>query len=40
VTNICFGGPDRRTAYVTLAGLGQLAAMPWPTPGLPLHFNA
>ena len=40
VTNLCFGGPDRRTAYVTLAGRGELAAIPWPVPGLPLHFGA
>ena len=26
-TNVCFGGPDRRTAYVTLSGRGQLVAM-------------
>ena len=35
-TNICFGGPDRRTAYVTLSGIGQLVAMQWPEPGLAL----
>ena len=35
-TNICFGGPDRRTAYVTLSGIGQLVALPWPEPGLAL----
>ena len=35
-TNICFGGPDRRTAYITLSGYGQLMAVPWPRPGLPL----
>lgn len=40
VTNICFGGPDLRTAYITLAEKGQLAAMPWPEAGHPLHFNA
>jgi gluconolactonase len=40
VTNICFGGPDLRTAYVTLAGTGMLAAMPWPDKGLALNFNA
>lgn len=40
VTNICFGGPDLRTAYMTFAALGQLAAMPWPEPGLALPFNA
>ena len=37
-TNICFGGPDRRTAFVTLSGVGQLVTMPWPEPGLALHF--
>ena len=24
-TNICFGGPDLRTAYITLSARGQLA---------------
>jgi gluconolactonase len=32
-TNVCFGGADRRTAYVTLAGAGQLIAVDWPRPG-------
>lgn len=36
-TNICFGGPDRRIAFITLSGYGQLLAAPWPRPGLPLH---
>jgi gluconolactonase len=35
-TNICFGGPDLRTAYVTLSGTGKLVAMDWPDPGLRL----
>ena len=35
-TNICFGGPDLRTAYVTLSGRGELVAMQWPEPGLRL----
>jgi gluconolactonase len=39
VTNICFGGPDRRTAYITLSGTGQLVAMDWPEPELPLAFS-
>ncbi len=39
-TNICFGGPDLRTAYITLAGTGRLIAAPWPVPGLRLAFNA
>ena len=36
-TNICFGGPDMRTAYITLSGHGQLASMPWPEAGLRLN---
>jgi len=35
-TNLCFGGPDRRTAFITLSGYGQLLAVPWPRPGLAL----
>lgn len=35
-TNLCFGGPDRRTAYITLSGYGQLLAVPWDRPGLAL----
>ena len=38
-TNICFGGPDMKTAYITLSGVGQLAAMDWPEPGLRLNFQ-
>jgi len=37
-TNICFGGPELRTAYITLSGYGSLIAVDWPRPGLPLHF--
>ena len=37
-TNLCFGGPDLRTAYVTLSHSGRLVAVPWPRPGLPLNF--
>ena len=36
-TNICFGGPDRRTAFITLSGYGQLMAVDWPRPGLALN---
>jgi gluconolactonase len=39
-TNICFGGADRRTAYITLSASGRLAAMAWPEPGLKLNFAA
>ncbi|MBM3649056.1 MAG: SMP-30/gluconolactonase/LRE family protein, partial [Alphaproteobacteria bacterium] len=37
-TNICFGGKDRRTAYITLSDKGQLGVLQWPTPGLKLNF--
>jgi len=37
-TNICFGGPDLRTAYITLASTGCLVAMQWPRPGLKLNY--
>ncbi|RYZ01721.1 MAG: SMP-30/gluconolactonase/LRE family protein [Comamonadaceae bacterium] len=36
-TNICFGGADRRTAFITLSGYGQLMAVDWPRPGLALN---
>ena len=28
-TNICFGGPDLATAYVTLSASGRLVAFDW-----------
>src|SRR6266700_4195591 len=34
-TNIAFGGPQLKTAYITLSGKGELIAMDWPRPGLP-----
>lgn len=36
-TNICFGGSDLRTAYITLSGHGQLFAARWPRAGLALN---
>jgi gluconolactonase len=40
-TNLCFGGKDKRTAYVTLSGSGRLVAIDdWPVPGLALNFPA
>jgi gluconolactonase len=39
-TNICFGGPDGRTAFVTLSGTGQLVAFEWPRAGGVLNFTA
>ncbi|MEQ1931316.1 MAG: SMP-30/gluconolactonase/LRE family protein [Parvularculaceae bacterium] len=38
-TNICFGGADRRDAYVTLSGTGRVAKLRWPRPGLKLNFG-
>lgn len=40
VTNICFGGPQLRTAYATLSGTGALVSFDWPRPGLRLHHAA
>ena len=40
VTNICFGGPDLRTAYITSSGWGLLYSMEWPRAGLRLNANA
>jgi gluconolactonase len=38
VTNVCFGGPDLRTAYATLSMGGTLVSFEWPRPGLPLPY--
>jgi len=37
-TNLCFGGPALRTAYVTLGFSGKLVALDWPRAGLKLNF--
>lgn len=37
-TNICFGGPELRTAYITLSMAGRLVATEWPRPGLALNY--
>jgi len=37
-TNICFGGNNLRTAFITLSSSGRLIATEWDTPGLPLNF--
>jgi len=39
VTNICFGGADRRDAYITLSETGRLIRARWPAPGLALNFG-
>jgi len=38
-TNVCFAGPDRRTAVVTLSGLGQLVSFPSAYTGLKLAYE-
>jgi gluconolactonase len=38
-TNICFGGADMRTAYITLSTSGRLVAMPWHEPGYSLPHS-
>jgi gluconolactonase len=38
-TNICFGGADMQTAYITLSDTGRLATMRWPSPGLKLNYG-
>jgi gluconolactonase len=37
-TNICFGGEDLRTAWITLSTTGRLVRTEWDQPGLPLNF--
>lgn len=37
-TNICFGGPDMRTAWITLSTRGALAEVQWPRAGLKLAY--
>jgi gluconolactonase len=38
-TNICFGGADRKTATITLAGKGEVIEMEWDRPGLALAYG-
>lgn len=35
-TNVCFGGPDRSTLFITSSDVGQVTAIEWPVPGMPL----
>ena len=37
-TNICFGGTDLKTAYLTLSSTGRLVSTAWEAPGLALNF--
>ena len=39
-TNLCFGGRDLQTLFVTLSMTGRLVAIDdWPVPGLRLHYR-
>lgn len=38
-TNIAFGGPDMRTAWITGSATGTLFRCRWPRPGLRLNFQ-
>ncbi|MGZ5931337.1 MAG: SMP-30/gluconolactonase/LRE family protein, partial [Rhizomicrobium sp.] len=40
VTNICWGGKDMKTAYVTMSSTGKLVSCEWRSPGLRLAYNA
>jgi gluconolactonase len=37
-TNVCFGGDDLRTAYITVSGTGRLLKTTWPRPGAKLNY--
>lgn len=39
VTNLDFGGPDRKTAYATMTPAGKLIQLAWPRPGLKLPWR-
>lgn len=39
VTNICFGGPDMRKAWITCSGKGTVLEADWPRPGLKLAYQ-
>ncbi|WP_180084778.1 SMP-30/gluconolactonase/LRE family protein [Acinetobacter sp. YH12145] len=38
VTNICFGGENMQTAFITASGTGRLYKAQWPRRGLKLHY--
>jgi gluconolactonase len=38
VTNVCFGGPDLSTAFITASGFGTLRTHEWHCPGLRLNY--
>lgn len=38
-TNLCFGGVNLQTAFITLSSTGRLVTSLWDTPGVKLHFT-
>ena len=38
-TNLCFGGPDMQTVWITGSSSGKLFKCRWPRPGLKLNFQ-
>jgi len=38
-TNICFGGPNHQTAYITASSTGRLLSALWPYKGLKLNYQ-
>ena len=38
-TNICWGGEDMKTAYITLSATGRLIRLKWPRAGLRLKYS-
>lgn len=38
-SNLCFGGPDRKTAFITCSGTGRILSCRMKIPGLPAAFS-
>jgi gluconolactonase len=38
-SNLCFGGPDRKTAFITCAGTGRILSCRMRIPGLPAAYS-
>ena len=38
-SNLCFGGPDRKTAFITCAGTGRILSCRMKIPGLPAAYS-
>ena len=39
IANICFGGAELGTAFITLSSSGWIVSKPWLQPGLRLNFD-